>query len=54
MGIAAHAEDSHNMQRFACIDMNIPPCYGTGPKGSSESGGQPFAWDEVSEYNDDQ
>ena len=42
LGISAHAEDSHNMQRFACKDKDAPPCYGDGPRGATG----PFAWDE--------
>ena len=43
IGLAAHAEDSHNMQRFICRDKGSPPCFGDGPKGAS---GKPFAWNE--------
>ena len=42
LGISAHAEDSHNMQRFACHDKNTPPCYGDGPRHATG----PFVWDE--------
>lgn len=42
LGISAHAEDSHNMQRFACQNRNTPPCYGEGPARATG----PFAWDE--------
>ena len=42
LGISAHAEDSHNVQRFACPDRNTPPCYGEGPKDATG----PFAWNE--------
>ena len=42
LGISAHAEDSHNMQRFACKDKNTPPCYGDGPRDATG----PYAWDE--------
>jgi hypothetical protein len=42
LGISAHAEDSHNMQRFACKDSTTPPCYGEGPRHATG----PFAWDE--------
>eukprot|EP00038_Savillea_parva_P030708 m.79593 g.79593 ORF g.79593 m.79593 type:complete len:771 (-) comp9303_c0_seq2:67-2379(-) len=44
IGIAAHAEDSHNMQRFICTDPNTPPCYGTGVHGATP--GVAFAFDE--------
>lgn len=43
IGLAAHAEDSHNMQRFFCRNKDTPPCYGDGPK---ESSAKAFAWNE--------
>ena len=47
LGLAAHAEDSHNMQRFVCKDPNSPPCYGDGPPALSGNGGAgPYAWNE--------
>ncbi len=46
IGLAAHAEDSHNMQRFACVNKSTPPCYGDGPRRVDNS--TSFVWDEVS------
>ena len=35
LGLAAHAEDSHNVQRFACTSSSEPPCSGDGPRDAS-------------------
>jgi hypothetical protein len=60
LGLTAHAEDSHNNQRFACPSNTAKPCYGDGPRsptnlpgsggggggrGGNGSGGA-FAWNE--------
>ena len=48
LGLAAHAEDSHNMQRFACgaagSKKDDAPCFGAGPRGTTP--GTPYAWNE--------
>eukprot|EP00037_Helgoeca_nana_P028025 m.325934 g.325934 ORF g.325934 m.325934 type:complete len:757 (+) comp27658_c2_seq4:168-2438(+) len=44
LGLAAHAEDSHNNQRFACRSSDTPPCYGDGPGNHNTT--TPFAWNE--------
>ena len=44
LGLAAHAEDSHNMQRYACRSKDTPPCYGDAPKGVRDD--EAFAWNE--------
>ena len=45
LGLAAHAEDSHNNQRFACLGgKSEPPCYGDGPHSANSS--TSFVWNE--------
>lgn len=44
LGLAAHAEDSHNNQRLACRNSTTPPCYGDKPNSASTS--TAYAWNE--------
>jgi hypothetical protein len=55
LGLAAHAEDSHNMQRFACTSPSSPPCNDEGPRRlPKNSTSTPFAWNEGDYHNVDQ
>ena len=45
LGLAAHAEDSHNNQRFACRNSSAPPCHGDGPR-SARGTSTAFTWNE--------
>jgi hypothetical protein len=44
LGLAAHAEDSHNNQRFACHSASEAPCYGDGPRKAGNA--TAFSWNE--------
>ena len=48
LGLAAHAEDSHNNQRFACRNSSAAPCFGDGP---GKKTGEAYTWNEGDFYN---